>query len=252
MSMENYQKIKELLLDDTKNLTSEQARSIIETLAFNPHFYDNLLSEEGAFMYLNKYMGVDDDEVHRFEKTNIKIFSEKIAIKFLKLQNDFVFSEFMELISFFTFFNIEDKPLFFSWPYMSLNATKLFTYGIVKEIIESGFFVFDFAEDEFGTQFGSLFDLVSSNETMGKLLAVSSLNITSFVSTGEFENRMNFIDAVELNYLAGHYFEESGDVYPLYRKMFIKYLLYVDRAKNVANSALSRFDPNRFGKQNFS
>ena len=246
--MDSYEKLRDLLLDESSDLTSEQAKEVIARLIFNPSWYESLLQEQGAFMYLKRYVGSSDDGVHEFAETNLKVFSEKIAHKFIKLQHDFVFKVFIDMISYYVNSCCdENDPSFFEWPYMDVKEAKGLTYGAIKEIIESGFFVFNFENDEKGEYFGGFCDLVCFDENMVKLLAINSFNISSFLDNGEFVDRMNIVDAVELNAYASHYFDKTGSNYCIYRKMFIRYLLYVHNVTDATNNFLSSYQQKQNG-----
>ena len=246
--MDSYENLRDLLLDESRDLTSEQAKEILARLIFKPSLYERLLQEQGAFMYLKMYVGVNEDGVHEFTETNLKVFSEKIAHKFIKLQHDFVFKVFIDMISHYVnSYCDENNPSFFEWPYMDVEESKGLTYGAIKEIIESGFFVFNFENDEKGEYFGGFCDLVYFDENMVKLLAINSFNISSFLDNGEFVDRMNIVNAVELNAYASHSFDKAGSSYCIYRKMFIKYLLYVQSVTDATNNFLSSYQQRQNG-----
>lgn len=243
----NYEEIKELLLDGSKKLNSVLAREIISLWEKSPELLLKLIKEDDGSVLLDKYYCyTNEDGCHLFIRSNIKYVSKKVALKFLELQNDFVSTSFIDVTSNIVFKEEEENPVVFSWPFYTGEFLDCLTYSVVRHLIASNYFVFDFSFDLTGDVFNIFVDVLGDDVHMMELLAVNSFNIEQFLSNAKYVDKMDIIGAITLYAYSAHSFNNSEKDYGIYRKLFIRYMLYVlntvESAKKACTFEVKRTD----------
>lgn len=221
----NYEKVKELLLDDSRSLTSKEAEEILSFLQENSRARAWLLSNKSCTQYIECYKGFNSNsELHEFTFSNVKVPSLKIATKFFETYDDFIIDFFIKLMVLPQLHDAGTKV--FAWPYMSEKIIRLMPENLVKFLCISSNFVFNFKDDTKLECIKTMFNLFEDNINYLELLAVNSLNIDWSKLSSNYEGSMSGSLFVKLYAFSTHFFLEFDEDYASFRKLFSHYLYY--------------------------
>ena len=221
----NYEKVKELLLDDSRILTATEADEILHYLQQNPKAHAWLMNNKKCIQYAECYKGFNSDtELHEFTLSNIRVPSLKIATKFFETCDDMVIDFFIKLMVLPQLHDAGTKV--FAWPYMSEKIIRLLPEKLVKFLCISTNFVFNFKDDTKLECVKTMFELFEDDINYLELLAVNSLNIDWGKLSSNYEGSMSGSMFVKLYAFSTHFFLEFDEDYASFRKLFSHYLYY--------------------------
>ena len=220
-----YKEMKKLLFDENAKLTSNQAEEILNLLSDTPRAFSQLLKADDERIPLMRYKGFNEIlSKHEFEASDTYVFSPKIAKKFFELNDDDISIDFINILTFHSFKSL-GEALVFAWPY-SKDLADYLSLGVVKTLISSKFFCFDFEFDASGTTFEKFVLKVQDDSFYKEMLAINSFNIASFISKGGKGTKLETMDLTRMLAYSVHNFPGFDDEYAGFRKLFISYLDY--------------------------
>ena len=227
-----YNEIKELLLDRSRRLTSDEARDILATWKQNPLWYQSFLRNIDASIALKRYEDYNEiDNLHTFVPSKVKVVAPFIAEKFLSLNSSVVSKEFFSVLSDLSLRSEEAKAQIYAWPYLNEELICYHSYGLVMEIIQSFSFVFNFEEDTDGKMFDKILNFFEDSQFERTIFAVASFNISGYIEVLSSNENSDPIKGIEVIGFSEHFFEGFGADYCTFRKMFITYVSMVKDLK---------------------
>lgn len=172
----SYDEMKNLLLSD-EALGVDQALAIFDYLDKYPEAYGALLDEDGASIWLKKYVRYDSaSKTHVFRRSKCKAIAPKIFYKFLATGDPDVVMFIYEVVLKNLIENEENRADVFAWPYMQKSIIDIMSVDLVAQVILNFHFVFNFEKDEMGHAFQTLLDKLEDTELQG-YLAIASFNL---------------------------------------------------------------------------
>lgn len=235
----NYEKVKELLLDDSRKLTATEADEILRYLQQNPRAHAWLMSNKKCIQYIEYYRGFNNDtELHEFVLSNVRVPSLKIATKFFETCDYLVIDFFIKLM---VLPQLYENDNVFSWPYMSEKIIQKLPEDVIKLLCFCSSIVFNFKNDTDLKQITILLKLLEDDINYLELLAVNSYNIDWGKLSSIYKGRISDSLFVKLFTLSSHFFSDLGLEYASVRKSFSHYMQYciffqekLERAKSEA------------------
>lgn len=223
----DYKKVKELLASDAQ-LSVKQAHSILNFWEEDPKAYSAFLRYESNFRYLETYECYSETaNAHCFNVSDLKVPSDKIALKFFSLKDDRISINFMNIV-----YQAVEKHLYsagvFAFPYLNNECCQYFGRKFVMEEIADMRAVFDFSKDKDGRLMACFFRMMYTAKEE-KLLLVNSFNTMGWLN--------NFCDVslsaapllqkqcFERYAISMHTFGESFATEASFRKLYISYEL---------------------------
>ena len=201
----NYEKIKELLLDNSRKLTLKEATEILDFFQKNPKNRTQFLKNKNCFQYLENYIGLNEEtNIHEFAKSSAKVPSLEIAIKFLETRDETIWETFFEvfILSFDKGFSTD----VFAWPYMDKDFLSLLSSDMLENICSYSYFVFDFKNDNNQEKVSMLLDVFLGKDYLLELLAINSFNIDWQNLSSIYDGNISVDQFVKLFALSSHSF----------------------------------------------
>ena len=242
----DYKEAKRLLFDENVKLTLEQAEDIIQLFDSNARVLSNLLKADKKRIMLNSYKGFNHlTEKHEFEGSNKFLFSNNVVKKFFELRDDDISVAFVLSLIFHLSKN-DDTAEVYAWPYFYNNneLVDFTSFAVLKTLISSRFWVFDFRCDYDGRVFEKLIKLTKDDDIYKELLAINSFNIDGFINNYGRDSKIDYCDLARLFAYSSHYFKDMGDFYGGFRKLLIN---YIDNAMYTVEYFLQKERERKFG-----
>lgn len=226
----DYKQSKKLLFDEEVKLTTKQAEEILLLWNDDPNAFFKILNCDKEKLTLKKYHGINEKTfVHEFVDSDVCVFGNNIAKKFFELMDDEISVNFINTLTLNTFKKLKVMNVFM-WPYFD-KLSDFVSFAMLKTLISSKFFCFDFADDVSGARFEKIMSCTKGEDFYQDLLAVNSFNITDVLVSSRARNLLPIMDLARLHAFSSHHFEGFEEDYAGFRKLFISYLDFAVEAQ---------------------